>query len=190
MTQSRQAGTHPIIRIVRCRMPAVYTADRFIPTVSTGSRSVDGMLGSMNGWHIAHLLSLGGWAGLVLTESVMELVSHRSERLRYAVARLHRAIDLWVELPLLALVLVTGVILLLSVQPDGALHMKVTCGLTAIAANVACVFYVLKRGRIAETGVDVRAHDRLTKRIFLTASVGMPLALVALYLGGARQGWW
>ena len=144
----------------------------------------------MKGWHIAHLLSLGAWAGLVLTESVMELVGHRSDRLRYAVARLHRAIDLWVELPLLALVLLTGTVLLLSVQPDAALHIKVTCGLIAIAANVACVILVLLRARIAEAGADVRTHDRLTTRIFLTASVGMPLALVALYLGGARHGWW
>lgn len=147
----------------------------------------------MTGWHIAHLLALGAWAGLVMTEAVIEIAGHRSASLAYAVARFHRSIDLFVELPLLGAVLLTGSVLFHRATPNTALWIKVVFAHGAIAANLACVYLVLRRARLAEGGpdqADSGALRRLTRLIFGAFIVGIPLALVALVLGGSRLGWW
>jgi hypothetical protein len=60
--------------------------------------------------HLCHLIVLCLWGGVVLAESVMELAA-ADEGGRASAARVHFWIDVVVELPLIAGVLVTGALL-------------------------------------------------------------------------------
>ncbi|MBX3472731.1 MAG: hypothetical protein KF878_38250 [Planctomycetes bacterium] len=140
------------------------------------------------GWHVAHVVLLAVWAGVVLAEVVLELAARRDPTLERGVARLHARIDVLVEAPLLAAVVLTGAVLLARAPViDGWLWAKALCGLGAVAANAACVVAVLRRQRAAD---DAREAARWTRWVLLSPAPGVPLALLALYLGGARGGWW
>ncbi len=141
-------------------------------------------------WLTLHLVVLSAWAGLVGAETVLEVTGRRRAALGEAVARFHYWIDVLVELPLLAGVLVTGAVLLSEARLDALLWVKVGAGLGAVAANGACAVAVIARQRLARSGASEAALAPLTRRVFRTAIVGGPLALVALWLGGERVGWW
>ncbi len=113
-----------------------------------------------------------------------------SERLQYATARLHYWTDLYFEIPLLSLVVLTGVVLLVGTQADALLWVKVGCGLGAVAANAVCVLVVFRRNGVALGGENAVAMSKLSRWVFRTAFVGAPLAVVALWIGGHRVGWW
>lgn len=144
----------------------------------------------MTGWHIAHIVVLSLWAGLVAAESVMELVARRASDLTVAMARFHYYLDIVLEVPLLLGVVLTGTVLLMQTQPDAALWVKVAAGLGAVASNVVCVVVVIRRNRAATSDGDVGALARLSSWVQRTAFTGVPLGLLALYLGGHRAGWW
>lgn len=142
----------------------------------------------MSNFHIAHLMALSAWGGLVLGEVTMELAGRRDEALQRAVARFHHAIDMWAEAPLLLLVLLTGGLLLFMRQNvDAWLVVKVALGLTAVAANGACFLLVVRRGRAAAGPTAVL--DVRSRRIYATVVVGVPAGLAALVLGALRAGW-
>jgi len=145
---------------------------------------------SLEPWHSLHLIVLGAWAGLVAGELVIETAGRRSAELRRAVARFHHVIDLYVELPLLAGVVLTGSILLVDAQPDARLWTKVGFGLGAVATNLACVYPVVRRGREAGISPNDESFNRFTPWVYRAAGLGVPMALVALVLGGQRAGWW
>jgi hypothetical protein len=131
-------------------------------------------------WHLAHLVSLGLWGGLVAGEIVVELVSRSDDERRHA-AKLHYWMDLLVELPLLAAVVLTGVVLVAHAWPLSTVHwVKIGGGLIAVGANLWCVAHVIARYRRANDAQALRAHGR---RIIAAAFVGVPFAAVALYLG-------
>jgi hypothetical protein len=135
---------------------------------------------AMEPWHTAHLLSLGLWGGLVAAEGVVELTPRTDEQLRFA-ATLHYWMDVLVELPLLAAVIVTGAVLTAAAWPLSPLHwVKVAAGLAAVGANLWCVAHVIARRRRLGELEQVRRHG---KRVRMTAAVGIPLGAVALVLG-------
>jgi hypothetical protein len=142
----------------------------------------------LTGWHLAHVVILGLWGGVVLAEAVMEIGAHRHRHLRDSVVRLHYLIDVFVEVPLLAGVVITGAVLLMRAPAiDAFLWAKVLCGVGAVALNAGCVFAVIRRCRMVEEKGDT---SLLTRLVFGSAGLGVPLAAVALYLGGQRGGWW
>lgn len=142
------------------------------------------------GWLIGHLVALSAWAGLVMGEIVLEVSGIRMPRLRDAASRLHYFIDVFVEIPLLGAVVLTGAMLLASTSHvDAALWLKVSMGLGAVSVNSVCAGFVIARYRKAEAG-DSAGVDRLTRWIVMTVVVGLPLGLAALWLGGRRAGWW
>ena len=148
------------------------------------------MGGLPTGWHVAHLLALGVWAGLVAAELMIEVGGARQPALRGAVARLHHLIDVYVEAPVLVAVVGTGTVLLTRTAPDALLWTKVALGLGAVGANAACVVVVVRRGRAAAAGAADETVAPLTRWVFRSAFVGVPLGLAALLLGGGRVGWW
>jgi len=152
-----------------------------------------------SGWHAAHLAAIAAWAGLVAAEIIIEIGGRFSQRLQYATARLHYWSDVYIEIPLLFVVVFTGAVLLVGTQPDALLWTKVVCGLGAVGANAACVVVVFRRNRIAlaaygtqgaVAGETVVVMTNLSRWVFRTAFVGFPLAVVALWIGGYRVGWW
>lgn len=139
-------------------------------------------VGKMEAWRIAHLWVLAMWAGLVAGEGVMEIVARRDEAFAAVVARMHLWIDVFVEVPLLAAVVATGAVLLVG-TPLTALHyVKIAFGLFAIGVNLWCTGVVVRRHRVAAVAgaATMRAES---DRIFLAIKLGLPAALVALWLG-------
>lgn len=135
----------------------------------------------MEPWHFAHLAALGLWGGLVAAEGVVELTPRTDDERRHA-AKLHYWMDLVIELPLLAAVSMTGAILASRAWPLSPLHwVKIGAGSIAVAANLWCVVHVAKR-RHVEDSLALRRHGRWVRA---TASVGIPFAAVALYVGVA-----
>ena len=102
---------------------------------------------------LLHLTSVGIWLGCVLTEALFERAllgkGHSHERL---LAELHKRVDLIVEIPAFAIVLITGALLFSMAEPSWLLHSKIMLGLIAIAANVFCVWLVFRRAAAAENG--------------------------------------
>ncbi|MEW6777258.1 MAG: hypothetical protein AB1405_13255 [Bdellovibrionota bacterium] len=140
----------------------------------------------MTGLHILHFLFLCFWGGVVFAESAMELVARKRPEFVPAVARFHYWIDLCIEGPLLVAVLVTGGLLLRGRPMDGLLLAKIAAGLTAVAVNLYCVVIVVKR---AGAAADPSHSIALGRQVILSAVVGVPFGLAALYLGALRAGW-
>ena len=85
--------------------------------------------------HVAHLMALGMWLGVVITEALFEFSGSDAESLR-AAARFHYTVDMFAELPILLAVLVTGTILAVRAWPLTTLHyLKIAASLIAVGAN-------------------------------------------------------
>jgi hypothetical protein len=136
----------------------------------------------MSGWHLAHLILLGLWGGVVLAEGIIEVVGRRDEASTAAAAQMHYWTDLLLELPLLAGVITTGVVLAWT-TPLTTLHwIKIACGAAAIGVNLWCIPVVLRRHRqVAHATADATLAE--TGRVFLAIKLGVPPGLVALWLG-------
>jgi hypothetical protein len=134
----------------------------------------------VDSWHAAHLAALGVWAGVVAAEAVIELTPRTDADGRHA-ATLHYWIDLVIEVPVLLAVLATGAVLVARAWPLSALHyIKVGAGLAAVGANAWCVAHVVvRRRRLGDAG----ALHRHARWVRTTATVGLPFAALALYLG-------
>ena len=137
----------------------------------------------MDGWVAAHLIALGSWAGVVGVELLYEGAARLGYLRSADVARLHRWTDRVLEIPLLAAVVLTGLVLWARAGWSPALLNKVALGLGAVTANAVCLPLVERRARSAEP-------ERQFVPIAATALVGVPLALAALAMGGRRAGWW
>lgn len=141
----------------------------------------------MSGLAIVHIVCLGLWGGVVLVELLFELDGARGRIPHDAAARLHRKVDRWIELPILSAVTITGLLLWSRTGWDATLLPKVSLGGGAVLANLLCWIVVERRADLQSADRD--GHLRLTRLVFLSALVGVPLAAGALWLGGARAGW-
>lgn len=129
--------------------------------------------------HVAHLMVLGIWLGIVLTEALFEFSGSDADSLR-AAARFHYTVDMFGELPILAAVVVTGVLLVARVGPLTPLHyVKIAASLVAIASNLICAVWVVQRRAVQDVDV-LRAYRR---KIWATAAVGVVFGTLALGLG-------
>lgn len=135
-----------------------------------------------------HLICLGTWLGCLLVEGVIEARARRDRELLRAVSRLHRSIDLFVEIPAFSGVLASGLWLSSSAAWTGTLIAKVMFGSFAILVNVACLWPVFRRARAAEAD-DLLLMQRHSLRVYLAFAVGFPAGLAALVLATERMGW-
>lgn len=125
-----------------------------------------------------HLIAVSFWLGLLAAEVVLEL-SGRGPDARRTVANVHRWIDIYFEIPIVTLVLVTGSLLFARVWPGTPLlWVKVGAALIAIVANLVCFPLVQARFRATD---DNRARV-LTQQIGLTGWA-IPFAIVAFAIG-------
>ncbi len=130
--------------------------------------------------HRAHIIFLGLWALVLAAETFLELRADDRGRRRLT-ARVHYWLDIVIELPLLAGILVTGTLLAWRGSPLSDLHLlKIACGLIAITANLYCTKVVIRRYR--------RLHDKETlwqlgNRIRLIGFTALPFGLLAAALG-------
>jgi hypothetical protein len=133
---------------------------------------------------LTHVIAVFLWFGVIAAEVTIELRAREPTALR-EVAEDHFWIDAVVEVPLLCIVLGTGLLLSARASPlTGGLIAMVVCGTLAVAANVACVGFVFARRRSRADLEALRAHRR---RIFACAIVGAPFGLVATIVGLSRM---
>jgi hypothetical protein len=129
--------------------------------------------------HVAHLMALGIWLGIIVTEALFEFSGSDPAALR-AAARFHYTVDMFGELPVLAAVVVTGAMLAAKVSPLTSLHyVKIAASFVAIAANLVCAVWVVQRRRIEDTQVLLAYR----KKIWATAAVGLVFGTAALLIG-------
>ena len=130
-------------------------------------------------FHVAHLMVLGVWLGIVITEVLFEFAASDAESLR-AAARFHYNVDKFGELPILFAVLVTGTILTVRAWPWTPLHViKIAASLIAVGSALVCVLWVFRRRQIE----DVNMLLGFRRRIWTLAAVAAVFATPALYLG-------
>lgn len=133
----------------------------------------------MEPFHVAHLVALGVWLGVVITEVLFEFTGSDSESLR-AAARFHYNVDKFGELPILLAILVTGSILTVRAWPLTPLHLiKIGTSLVALSCAFICTLWVFKRREIQ----DVNVLLGFRRRIWTLAAVASAFATPALYLG-------
>lgn len=129
--------------------------------------------------HAAHLIALGMWLGVVITEVLFEFAASDAESLR-AAARFHYNVDKYGELPILVAVLGTGAMLAVRAWPLTPLHViKIAVSLVAVGSALICVHWVFQRRRIE----DVSVLQGFRRRIWTLAAVAAVFATPALYLG-------
>jgi hypothetical protein len=140
----------------------------------------------MSGMHALHLFALATWLGVVLAETVLELLVRARADFAAPLRTLHYWIDLFVEAPLLLAIVATGTALAWGRPIDAALAAKMACGLATVCANAFCVLVVVRRKRAEPDSSEARRLDRHV----LASGLGAPFAVTALILGGQRMGWW
>ena len=129
--------------------------------------------------HLAHLIALAMWLGVVITEVLFEFAASDAESLR-AAARFHYNVDRFGELPILIAVLVTGTILAVRAWPLTPLHIfKIAVSLVAVGASLVCTLWVFQRRPIE----DAKVLLGYRRRIWTLAAVAAVFATPALYLG-------
>lgn len=140
----------------------------------------------MNALLPLHLLAVGLWLGCVLTEVAFERALLGKGRAQEALlADLHRRVDVVIEVPAFMLVLGTGILMWPNTPGGALLYAKIGFGVLAIAANVYCVWLVLRRAKAAHDGRwdDFARIDRQQHRYGAVVLVAM---LVAIVLGLVR----
>ena len=133
----------------------------------------------MEPFHVAHVLALGVWLGVVIAEILFEFAGSDADSLR-AAARFHYYVDKFGELPILLAVLVTGTVLAVRAWPLTPLHVvKIVVSLIAVGSALVCVVWVFRRRRIE----DVNVLLGYRRRIWTLATVAGVFATPAVYLG-------
>lgn len=133
----------------------------------------------MDPLHVAHLMALGIWLGIVTTEALFEFSGSDPDSLR-AAARFHYTVDLFGELPILTAVIVTGVMLTARIETMTVLlQVKIAAALVAIGSNLICAVWVVQRRRVTDP-VVLMAFRR---KIWMTAAVGVVFGTAALAIG-------
>lgn len=128
---------------------------------------------------MGHLIVLSAWAGVLLVEVVIERLGERHDMTALAV-QAHFWIDVLVELPLVAGVLLTGTVLLARGWPPSGSHVvKLVAAAGAIAINLYCAVIVIVRHRVRDDADAVRRYGRHVRLSVL----GVPFGVLAAYLG-------
>lgn len=130
----------------------------------------------------AHVTALGVWLGVVLVEAIIELQPAVTDGYELLVARLHKKIDCFCEIPAFSTVLVTGLALIEPQRLHGWYLVLVLSGTIAIAINVWCVLDVLRRSVAARAGNRPRVAT-LSRRIIASGVIGAPFAITAAAVG-------
>lgn len=129
-----------------------------------------------------HLFAVAFWLGVVAVEYLIEQGRAQSRSQGFTVARLHRRIDLFFEMPAFTVVLVSGLLLIEPGRFDGIYALKVIAGGIAVLGNVLCLVPVLKRRASAEKD-DLAEVIHQSKMIDRISSLAIPAGLVALVCG-------
>ncbi len=136
---------------------------------------------------VIHLCFVAAFIGLYLCEAVIEGYAARRTEFHPSAIRYHYLVDIFVELPLMSGVLITGIILAILAEKLTALHLiLIACGSIAVLFCPYCFFrFVRTRERLLSDGeADEETLVRIRRRMgILTLAVFNPLLLTALVVG-------
>jgi len=136
---------------------------------------------------VVHLCFVAAFIGLYLCEAVVEGYASLKNELHPIAIRYHFLFDVFLEIPLMLGVLVSGIILALLVPELTTLHIiLIACGIFSVLFCPFCFFrYVRSRKRIINNEpIDEDAIVRLrTKMGVYTLVLFNPLFLAALIIG-------
>jgi len=135
---------------------------------------------------VIHLCFVAAFLGLYLCEVVVE-ASHSKDELHPIAIRVHYLLDLFVEIPLVSGILVSGIVLAVLAEELTAPHIwLIACGTIAALACPFCFFRFVRTRKhlIEQDPIDREALVRIRNRfgIFSFAVLNPPL-LVALVVG-------
>ena len=132
---------------------------------------------------LMHLVFLSIWGGIVITEAVLELVPLRRRELLKSTVEFHYFIDIYLELPVILLVICTGAVNLFLVKITALILLKAAAACVAIGANLFCITEVIKRRSELMAGAGEQAIASRHRKVILSAVVGGPFAAAAIALG-------
>lgn len=128
-----------------------------------------------------HMMAASFWIGLIVVETIIELMAAKgSEKDLRFVTRAHKVVDTYFEGPVVAIVLVTGSILLYELWPNISLLLavKVLAGLAAVVVNIICIYFVIARANAK----DEATFQQWEKKV-LEIGPWLPVAFVAFGIG-------
>lgn len=135
---------------------------------------------------VVHLCLVAAFLGLYACEVVVE-ASHVKDELHPVAIRVHYLLDLFVEIPLVSGIFVSGILLAVLAEEITAAHVwLIACGTIAVLACLCCFFkFVRTRKRlIAQDPIDHEALVRIRNRFgIFSFAVLNPALLVALVVG-------
>jgi hypothetical protein len=133
-----------------------------------------------------HLCLIAAFLGLFACEAVVE-GSNAKDELHPTAIRMHYLLDIFVEIPLMIGIFVTGVILAFQVEAVTTAHAwLIACGTIAVFSCVFCFLgFVRTRRRLLDAGsIDYARLDAIRKRFgIFTGAVLTPALIVALGIG-------
>ena len=130
-----------------------------------------------------HIFFVGFWVSCAIIEGILEFMRRRDSSLQYPAAKFHYYIDIFVEIPAIVIILVTGFLLLDMSEMSALRLIKVVCGLLAILATMLSVVIVFRR-RYAVDADNRPAVDKNDKLFDIIAYlIVLPLLTIALWIG-------
>ena len=135
---------------------------------------------------VVHLCLVAAFLALYLCEVVVE-ASHSKDELHPVAIRIHYLLDVFVEIPLVSGILVSGIILALLVEEVTAPHIwLIACGTIAALSCLFCFFnFVRTRNNlIGKDPIDHEALVGIRNRFgIFSFAILNPSLLVALIVG-------
>lgn len=140
---------------------------------------------------VIHLFSVAAWLGVVMTELVIEVYPYRNRGLYLSTIHFHYWIDLFVELPVVLLLLGSGIFLVFLNANLDLLHiLKVVSGLIPVLACFTGIYIVIRRANALKAGKkeeDLWGGSRNIVIVVLLASPFFGLSLgLGLWLARSR----
>lgn len=129
-----------------------------------------------------HFFAVAFWLGVVAVELLLERTRTQSPAHGFTVARLHRLIDLFIEMPAFTLVLISGLCLIEPARLDGIYALKIVAGCLAVLGNMVCLVPVMKRHAAAERG-DLGSVTHQSRVIDIISILAVPVGGIALFCG-------
>jgi hypothetical protein len=135
-----------------------------------------------------HLSFAGVWLGCIITEALFErALLGKGRQSELILAGLHKRVDLLLEIPAFAVVLVSGALLYPAANVDLLLHVKIGLGLLAVSLNSYCVWLVFKRAAAAKQG-DWDRFSRLDHKQHQYGAIVLLAVVLALIVGVSIHG--
>ncbi|MBI4987040.1 MAG: hypothetical protein HZC24_17265 [Rhodocyclales bacterium] len=137
---------------------------------------------------LTHIAAVGIWTGCVVTEALFErALLGKGKPQELILVTLHKRVDLCVEIPAFTIVLVTGAFMVAGADIAQPFLVKIGFGISAIVANIYCVWLVFRRAAAAHADRwdEFARLDHLQHKFGAVVLLAIIVALtLAAYLHG------